>query len=37
MNNLEEKILSFDNWAKPWTFREFITNDKALNENELNL
>lgn len=37
MNNLEEKILSFDNWPKPWTFREFITNDKALNENELNL
>lgn len=37
MKTLEDKILSFDNWEQPWTFHEFVTNDKTLNESELKL
>lgn len=37
MKTLEDKILSFDNWAQPWTFFEFVTSDKTLNEHDLNL
>lgn len=37
MKTLEDKILSFDNWTNPWTFHEFISNDKTLTEPELSL
>lgn len=37
MKTLEDKILNFDNWAQPWTFHEFVSNDKTLTEPELSL
>ncbi|UQB69982.1 hypothetical protein [Epilithonimonas zeae] len=37
MKTLENRILSFDNWEQPWTFCEFVFQDKTLNYNELNL
>ncbi|MDT0553708.1 hypothetical protein [Urechidicola vernalis] len=35
MKSLENKILLFDNWSKPWTFKKSI--EDTLNKNELNL
>lgn len=35
MKALENKILQFDNWSQPWTFKKTI--EDTLNENELNL
>lgn len=37
VKTLEYKILSFDSWEQPWTFFEFVNNDKMLNESDLNL
>jgi hypothetical protein len=30
MKDLQTTILSFDNWAQPWKFYEFVINDKEL-------
>ncbi|MFX0558685.1 hypothetical protein ACOCEA_17945 [Maribacter sp. CXY002] len=35
MKTLENKILRFDNWSQPWTFKESI--EQTLNESELTL
>jgi hypothetical protein len=35
MKTLEDKILSFNNWSKPWTFHEFVSSDKTLTDSEL--
>ena len=35
MKALENKILRFDNWSQPWTFKKSI--EDTLNEKELNL
>ncbi|WP_293915362.1 MULTISPECIES: hypothetical protein [unclassified Sphingobacterium] len=37
MKTLEDKILSFNDWSKPWTFHAFVLMDKALREDEVNL
>lgn len=37
VTTLEDKILSFDNWTRPWTFHEFISSDKTLTPQELKL
>ncbi|MEO5911761.1 MAG: hypothetical protein ABIP95_12800 [Pelobium sp.] len=37
MKMLENKILSFENWSRPWTFHDFVMEDKTLTKNELNL
>lgn len=37
MQALEDSISNFDNWAQPWTFRDYILNDKTLTDIEINV
>ena len=37
MTNLENIILSFDQWSNPWTFYEFVSNNPLLDENSKSL
>ncbi|MGJ1286437.1 hypothetical protein ACR79P_21770 [Sphingobacterium spiritivorum] len=37
MKNLEDKIISFDDWSQPWTFHGFVSDNKILSTDEVNL
>ena len=37
MKTLEDKILSFNNWSSPWTFYDFVCDEKTLSASEVNL